>query len=72
MRASWNSKGGQSRTQTTSNEDQVATETGIGGIGYRVPPDNSSIPELDGLGGNNIFEENLMLGNVLEASIATN
>lgn len=45
---------------------------GTGGIGYRVPSDSSNMPELAGLGGNNISGEYLTLGNVLEASIVTN
>ena len=57
MRAGWNSKGGQSRTRTTSSEEQAATEMGTGGVGYRVPSDNLSIPESIGLRGNNIFEK---------------
>uniref|UniRef100_A0A7N2LH35 DUF4283 domain-containing protein n=1 Tax=Quercus lobata TaxID=97700 RepID=A0A7N2LH35_QUELO len=47
-------------------------EMETGDIGYRVPSDNLSIPKSVSLGENNISEENLALGNVPEASIATN
>ncbi|XP_050280978.1 uncharacterized protein LOC126721931 [Quercus robur] len=72
IRAGWNSKGEQSRTRITSSEAQTTTEMETGNVGYRVPSDNSSIPESVGLGENNISKENPALGNVPEASIATN
>ena len=72
MKAGWNSKGGPSRTQTTSSKDQAVADIGIGGVGSCAPTDNSSIPELVGLGGNNIFDENPALGNVPYVNVATN
>ena len=72
MRASWNSKGGPSKTRTTNSEDQATADMGTGSIGYRAPTDNLSIPESTGLGGNNISDENPALGNVSMVNVATN
>ena len=72
MRASWNSKGGPSKTRTTNSEDQATADMGTGSIGCRAPTDNLSIPESTGLGGNNISDENPALGNVSMVNVATN
>ena len=72
MRAGWNSKGGPSRSQTTSSEGRVVTDEGTEVVGNRDPTDNSSILESDSLGGINISGANPTLGTTLRVNSVTN
>lgn len=62
MRAGWNSKGGPSRSRTTSREGRAVTDEGIEVIGNHAPTNNLSIRKSDSLKGINISNANPTLG----------
>ena len=72
MREGWFSKGGQSKSRTTSSEDQAVADLGTGDVGNRAPSDISSVLESASLERNNITKANQALWNIPEASLVTN
>lgn len=72
MRARWNSKGGLSKSRTTSSEGRAATDEGTRVVGNRAPINNSSILEFDSIGEINFPDENPTLGIAQRVKLVTN
>ena len=72
MRAGWDSKGGPSRSRTTSSEGRVATEVGTDAVGKCASANTPGIPESDSLGETNDPDANPTLGTALGVTSAKN
>nr|POE84650.1 hypothetical protein CFP56_67401 [Quercus suber] len=72
MRAGWDSKGGPSKSRTTSSEGRATTAEDIDVVGKCVSANNLGIPESDSLGETNGSDTNLTLGTAQGITSAKN